>query len=82
MRRIVAKFAGVRLSIWASLAALTVSASFVTWRYMAAATLDGQQPSIFAVFGWMFWMVALAVVFIWACWVKTKSGWRWRWRRF
>ncbi|MGI9479221.1 MAG: hypothetical protein ACR2PI_21135 [Hyphomicrobiaceae bacterium] len=71
-----------RLSKWASLVAVILSASFVTWHFMVSAALDGRKPSIFEVFGWVFWMTALAVLFIWACWVKTRSGWRWRWQRF
>jgi len=49
---------------------------------MVSAALNGRKLSIFEVFGWVFWMTVLAVVFIWACWVKTPSGWRWRWQRF
>ncbi len=74
--------AKIRLSTCLSLVALTVSASYVTWHYMVLAELDGRRASIFEVFGWMFWMITLAVVFIWVCWTKTKAGWRWRWRRF
>ena len=81
-RRALSLMAKNRLSTCLALAALTLSASYVTWHYMVSAALDGRKASIFEVFGWMFWMIALAVVFIWACWVKTKAGWRWRWRRF
>ena len=69
-----------RLSRWVILTALTLSASYVTWHFMVSAALNGRKLSIFEVFGWVFWMTVLAVLFIWACWVKTPSGWRWRWQ--
>lgn len=74
--------AKIRLSTCLTLAALTVLASFVTWHFMVAAALDGRMASVFDAVAWLFWMIALAVVFIWACWVKTETGWRWRWQRF
>ena len=76
------RLGNVRLSACVSLAALVLSASYVTWHYLAAAAVAGTKTSIVEVMGWVFWMITLSVVFIWACWVKTQRGWRWRWRRF
>ena len=76
------RLGNVRLSACISLAALVVSASYVTWHFMAAAALAGTTTSIIEVLGWVFWMITLSVIFIWACWVRTQNGWRWRWRRF
>ena len=70
-----------RLSMWTSLAAVALTSSYVTWLFMAAPALEGRTPSVFEVGGWVFWMTALAIVSIWACWVKTHDGWRWRWQR-
>lgn len=76
------KLAGVRVSIWLVLMVLVGVVAMLTWRYLALPASLGETPSIFEVFGWLFWMVVLAVAAIWVCWVKTNAGWRWRWDRF
>lgn len=82
VRRNVSRPTSFRLSVCLSVLAAGCAASFVTWHFMVAAALDDRSPTMTAVLGWTFWMMVIAVGGIWACWVKTATGWRWRWERF
>ena len=79
MRVWLGRLSQVQLSVWLVLAVVIVTSAWITWRFLAGPYLAGGKPSIFQVFGWLFWMSAFAVVIVWLCWVRTETGWRWRW---